>query len=53
MPRIEACKESRCKRDPLPALVLIVDDNPVNLEVLSSTLLSAGLEVAIAPRPGD
>ena len=37
---------------PLPALVLIVDDNPVNLEVLSSTLLSAGLEVAIA-RDGE
>jgi CheY-like chemotaxis protein len=40
------------QENPLPALVLIVDDNPVNLEVLSNTLLSAGLEVAIA-RDGE
>src|SRR6185436_11171010 len=45
------CKEFM-QENALPGLVLIVDDNPVNLDVLSSTLLSAGLEVAIA-RDGE
>jgi DNA-binding response OmpR family regulator len=31
-----------------PQTILIVDDNPVNLEVLSETLINTGLQVAVA-----
>lgn len=34
---------------PDPELILIVDDTPANLDVISDTLTDAGFEVAIAP----